>query len=43
LQEKRQHNALFITEQKAKGLKQALILSLINIRDKIAIQQKSQP
>jgi hypothetical protein len=41
--EKRQHNALHITEQKAKDLKQVLILSLINIRDKIAIEQKSQP
>jgi hypothetical protein len=27
----------------AKDLKQSLILSLINIRDKIAIQKKSQP
>ena len=41
--EKRQNNALHITEQKAKDLKQALIFSLIKIRDKIAIQQQSQP
>ena len=34
------NNALHITEQKAKDLKQALFFSLIKIRDKIAIQQK---
>jgi hypothetical protein len=41
--EKRENNALHITEQKAKNLKQALFFSLIKIRDKIAILQKSQP
>jgi hypothetical protein len=41
--EKRQSNALHITAQKPKALKQDLILSLIKIRDNIAIQQKFQP
>jgi hypothetical protein len=36
---KRQINALHITEQKTKALKQDLIFSLIKIRDTIAIQQ----
>ena len=36
---KRQINALHITEQKTKALKQDLIFSLIKISDTIAIQQ----
>jgi hypothetical protein len=41
--EKRQNNALNITERKAKDFKQALFFSMIKIRDKFAIQQKFQP
>ena len=40
--EERQNNALHITAQKTKDLKQDLMFSLIKSRDKIAIQQTSQ-
>ena len=39
--EKRKKNALHITAQKTKDLKQDLIFSVIKIRNKIAIEQKS--
>ena len=40
--EKRQNNHLHITTHKTNTLKQVLFFSGIKIRDKIAIQQKSQ-